>query len=100
MAARRVKWMPRALTEYKNALEFYNERNGNSYYSKGIHGAVKRRLASLQKFPEIGHPCAKENIRILNVVGFGIFYELEKDELLIHSFWDHRRNPSERKDHP
>jgi plasmid stabilization system protein ParE len=93
-----VKWMPRALTEYKQTLHYYNQRNGSTEYSDKIHSAVKRRLATLQKFPEIGHRCAKEKIRIVNVAGFGIFYELEDEQILIHSFWDYRRNPDDRVD--
>ncbi|MFN8396238.1 MAG: type II toxin-antitoxin system RelE/ParE family toxin, partial [Bacteroidia bacterium] len=68
-------------------------------YSKALQSAVKRRLAFLQSFPEIGHKCSKEKIRVLNMGNYGIFYELENDQILIHSFWDFRRNPEERIDH-
>ena len=98
MAKRRVIWMPRALKEYKDVMQFYAERNGNRTYSQKLHAAIKRRISTMQKFPEMGHPCANEKIRIVNVADFGIFYEFDNQDLLIHSFWDHRRNPEGRID--
>jgi plasmid stabilization system protein ParE len=90
--------MPRALKEYKEALHFYTQRNGNPQFAQMIQNAVKRQLNILQAFPEIGHKCAKDKVRILNVVGHGIFYEVENEQILILSFWDFRRNPAKRID--
>jgi plasmid stabilization system protein ParE len=99
MAQKQIVWMPRAIAEYKKALQFYTERNGNPQFSQLIQTAVKRRLKILQIFPEIGHKCANEHVRILNVAGYGIFYEIENEQILILSFWDFKRNPDKRIDH-
>jgi plasmid stabilization system protein ParE len=98
MAKRKITWTPEAKSDLSDVLDFFAKRNGNKKYSNWIYREVRSRLKLLQKYPNLGHQGLNDSARIIPFSYFGIIYELYKNEIIILSFWDFRRDPKNRED--
>lgn len=91
--ARRIIWTSLADRIFTGILEFYVERNGSKLYSRKLNNELQTLLKILAKQPYTGLKTDFHGIRVIIKSNFKIFYEVRKDELVVHLVWDCRQNP-------
>ena len=94
MVESKIKWSKNAEIDLFETLKFYTQRNKSTIYSKTILKEVTDSTINLLTFPMLGRPYGKL-LRILVVMNYNIYYQVQKDLIEIHLFWDTRRNPAE-----
>jgi len=97
MLKRKLIWSPQSKIELLEILEFYKKRNGNAIYSRKLYTEIMKLLELCRTYSFIGKPTDYENVRILTVDDFFIFYEVSNTELIVHTIWNSKRNPSHLK---
>ncbi len=95
MAKRKIIWSHRAKIKLIAILEFYAERNKSKAYSAKIFQRINKELALLSKQPDIGINTDIDSVRGLIVDNYILFYELIKEEIIVHTIWDCRQNPED-----
>ena len=93
--ARKIEWTVAARIDLLEILEFYAKRNGNSVYSRKIHLLIKKTIQLLSKRSFLGKATEIENIRVIVVKDYLIFYEALEKSVLIHTIWACERNPED-----
>ncbi len=94
MVESKIKWSKNAEIDLFETLKFYTVRNKSTIYSKTIVKEVTDSTLNLLSFPFLGKPY-NDFLRILIVMNYNIYYQIQKDLIEIHLFWDTRRNPAE-----
>jgi len=97
MVKRKIVWSNRAKIKLFEILEFYNERNKSTTYSKKLYKKFTKELLLLKKQPEIGIKTDLDNVRGLIVEDFILFYEIYPEMIVVHTVWDCRQNPESLK---
>ncbi len=97
MGKRKIIWSHRARIRLLQILEFYNDRNQSKVYSLKLYEEIKKHLSLIQKQPEIGIKTEINTIRGLVFKNFILFYEVEPNQIIVHSIWDCRQNPEDLK---
>jgi toxin YoeB len=98
MARRTITWAENASIELRSILEFYEERNQSTTYSKWLLREINYRTELIADFPKMGRVTADESFRIVPFYHFGIIYGFSDLNIHIVSLWDFRRNPGKRID--
>lgn len=96
MADKKIVWSKRASHELKRALEFYNQRNGNTTYSLRILNEVDFLLKNLSKNELIGRLTSNKFTRVIPMKEYLIFIEVTHNNIEIVSFWDNRQGIKDR----
>jgi len=91
--ARQIIWTIRAQRERKEILLFWNERNQSSIYSRKLNELIKDSLQLICKFPFIGKPTNRENIRVKILKNHLIIYQITTTNIIVLSVWDNRQSP-------
>jgi addiction module RelE/StbE family toxin len=91
--ARQIIWTNRAQQERKEILHFWKERNQSNTYSCKLNELIKDSLQIICKFPFIGKPTTKENIRVKILKDYLIIYQVTAIEIIVLSVWDNRQSP-------
>lgn len=97
MVRREIKWSQNALQDKLTILDYWNNKNGNSDYSKKIDSALRNIISVLGSFENLGKKLAGESIRYLVKNDFIIYYEKFPSHIEILHIWDSRRNPADIK---
>jgi len=93
MAKCKIVWSHRAEIKLFEILEFYFERNKSKTYSAKLYNRLNKELQILLKQPNIGLNTEMESVRGLIVDDYTLFYEYDKEKIVIHFIWDCRQNP-------
>ena len=93
MVQREIIWTRVSELQLQEILEFFNQRNKNTTYSRKVYNKLKKEVLIASKNPEIGIKTKLENIRGLIIVDYIIFYEILETRILILKVWDRRQNP-------
>jgi toxin YoeB len=93
--ARKVIWSIRAQQDRKDIFAYWNNRNKSNEYSRKLYRLFNDAIQLLTKHPEIGRNTLIENVRVKVVRDFLIIYEVTTENIIIHTIWDGRRNPSD-----
>lgn len=96
MAEKSIIWSDRANLEFKEILEYYTKRNGNSEYSLKILLKTEQFLKTLKENEFIGRLTSNKTTRVMVMDVYLIFYEIHQHQIEILSFWDNRQNPKDR----
>ena len=95
MAGRTVVWTKTAKFREEQFLNIgKKERNQSPAYPIKIIKNTDAKIADLLKHPESGLSTDYADTRISAMGHFSIFYKLDKNLLIITSFWDNRQDPS------
>lgn len=97
MGKRKIIWSDRAKKKLFEILEFYEQRNQSKTYSIKLYQRFKKELSVLPKHPDIGIKTEIESVRGLIVDDFMLFYEPDKEKIIVHTIWDCRQNPDDLK---
>lgn len=60
-----------------------------------LYNQIQKNVRLLVKQPHIGVRTNIKDIRSLIIGEFMIFYEVTKDQVVIHTIWDCRQNPDD-----
>jgi len=94
MAKRKIIWSHRAEIKLFKILEFYAKRNKSRTYSAKLYQRLNKELKILLKQPNVGLNTEIESVRGLIVDDYILFYEYDKEKIIVHSIWDCRQNPA------
>jgi plasmid stabilization system protein ParE len=97
MGKRKIIWSNRATKKLLEILEFYASRNKSKFYSVDLYRRINQKLKVLISQPEIGIKTDSKNVRGLIVGHFILFYEFDKEHIVVHTIWDSRQNPENLK---
>jgi len=90
---RKIVWSPRAQVLLKRILDYWEDRNGNSTYSRKLFRLFENAIFTLAKMPEIGRSTENKKIRYKIVKNYFLYYTFDDTELKIIAVSDMRRNP-------
>lgn len=93
MAQRKIIWSEPARQEFIRILDFYNQRNSSPKYSIKLSKKIKTIVSHLKRNPFLGIPSNNENIRVIIIEVFLIFYHISDNQIDILSICDSRMNP-------
>jgi len=94
-----IIWTEDAKNDLSKIILFYNERNGNTLYSKKLVDAVKKTLDLLKNHPFLGLKVKNlDNYRVLIIKNYKIFYKVFPENIEIVLVWDNRQNPEKISD--
>ncbi len=96
--ARRIVWTSLASDIFTSILEYYVDRNGTKTFSRKLNKDINLTISLLIKSPFLGIHTNFENIRVMIFKNYKIFYQVEKEEIIIHLVWDARQDPDRLKD--
>ncbi|NGM63597.1 type II toxin-antitoxin system RelE/ParE family toxin [Sphingobacterium sp. SGG-5] len=92
MAKRKIVWTEKANLERKEILEYWINRNKSKSFSVKLNRLIISDLKLLSLSPFIGRKTKIENVRVKIVRDYLIFYEILKEEILVLTVWDGRRD--------
>jgi plasmid stabilization system protein ParE len=95
MAARKVIWSQNATEQLNEILNYYLQRNGNNVYGSKLYKKIIGAARILSKQSLIGKKTEHENIRVMAIGFYLMFYELTEKQIEILIVWDGRRNPKQ-----
>jgi addiction module RelE/StbE family toxin len=95
MGKRKIIWSNKANRKLFEIMEFYAQRNSSKTYSIKLFQRFQRELTVLIKQPEIGIKTEIESVRGLIVDDYILFYEYDREMVIIHTIWDNRQDPNE-----
>ena len=90
-----IFWTSTARKQRDQIFQYWNKRNGNSYYSQKLNLEIRERSKILKMNPEIGKPTNFESTRILIMKHYSIVYKLALPKIIITAFWDNRKDPKQ-----
>ena len=94
MAKRDIVWTKTASKQRRLILSFWNKKNQSITYSLKLITQVNARLQVLSDYPQSGKKANFPNTRVAALEHFSIFYQFDKTQIIITSFWDNRQNPT------
>jgi plasmid stabilization system protein ParE len=97
MGKGKIIWSLSAKSKLFKILEFYSARNKSKSYSVKLYGRFRTELAILLNQPEIGVKTEIENVRGFIIEHFIFFYEPQGKNIIVHTLWDSRQNPTDLK---
>lgn len=97
MAKLKIVWSQRASIKLFEILDFYTNRNKSTTYSTKLYKKFIKELSLLSKQPDLGRATDFESVRGLIIEEFILFYEITKDQIIVHTVWDCRQNPEDLK---
>ncbi|MEI7491129.1 MAG: type II toxin-antitoxin system RelE/ParE family toxin [Bacteroidota bacterium] len=90
---KKVIWSDKARQDLLEILDFYNHRNGNIRYSSMLFKKILKDISLLSAHAFLGKQTDHEDIRVLIIWEYLIFYETNPDTIFITNVWDSRRKP-------
>ena len=93
MATKPIVWSTRASKELQEILDYFIKRNGSAVYSLKSLDEIEATLSILSKNEWIGKPATDKKLRVLFMKNYSFIYEIEEEQIKLHSFWDNRQNP-------
>lgn len=92
---RRITWTARAQNDRRKIFEYWNNRNKSNLYSRKLNELIRQSLVLIAKYPQIGRPTDKNNVRLKVLKEYLIIYEVMPKEILVLAIWDCRQNPED-----
>lgn len=92
---KKIVWSAKARKDLLRILEYYFLRNGNILFSRKLYKKIKTDVNLLKMQGFLGRTTDYENIRVIAIWDYLIFYEVFPDTILITNIWDTRRNPED-----
>ena len=90
--AYKIVWTEKANIERLRILQFWIDNNKSRVFSLKLDKLFISAIRDLSKKPTIGRKTEFENVRVKIVREYLIFYEIVRQDLVILSVWDGRRD--------
>ena len=94
MAQLIVFWTETALKQRNYVFEYWNERNKSTEYSKRLNVKIIERISLLKSQPKLGKKTDFNDIRVVSMGHYSIFYRFDTQKVIITGFWDNRQDPN------
>jgi toxin YoeB len=94
MAKRKIVWSAKSKIDLFQILEYFYIRNGSKTYSIKLNSKIRRAIRLLSNHPFLGLQSDNDNVRALVEGDYAIFYQIDKESILITTIWDCRQNPN------
>lgn len=96
--ARKVIWSERALSDRREILTYWKNRNKSSRYSKKLNGLFRSAIQLIREHPLIGK-CTNDNqARVKIVRDYLLIYDIAETAIHILLIWDTRQDPEKLKE--
>jgi len=92
---RQIIWGRFAQHDRLQILFYWHKRNKSKTFSKKLNSLFNEGLKLVCKYPTIGKPTNKPNIRIKIVREYFLVYEIYEDKIIVLRVWDSRQNPND-----
>jgi len=90
---RQIIWTKHAQKERIDILKFWIEHNKSITFSWRLNDLIKDSLKLISRYPFIGKPSNREDIRVKVLKNYLIIYQITPTEIIVLSIWDNRQNP-------
>ena len=90
--AYKIVWTEKANIERLRILQFWIDNNKSKVFSLKLNKLFISAIRDLSKKPTIGRKTEFENVRVKIVREYLILYEILRQDLVILSVWDGRRD--------
>ena len=94
---RRITWALEARKERRKILTYWTKRNKSDRYSIKLRKLIKDEIQFIAAHPDCGILSDIENVSYRVLRDYLIFFEENKNEILILSIWDGRQDPEKLK---
>lgn len=91
--ARLIEFSVRSTQQLKKILDFYDERNGSSDYSRELMRNLMDDLQLLAKMPLASSPSTRPDVRFFYLMGFTVVFRFNTRRLTVLSIRSSRRKP-------
>jgi plasmid stabilization system protein ParE len=91
--AQKIIWSQRALNEFNEILEYWENKNRSNAYSKKLATQIIKSVDKIGKFNFIGKETEDDKARVYLSGNYSVFYEISNEGIVILCLWDNRRNP-------
>jgi plasmid stabilization system protein ParE len=89
----KIEWSHFAKQQRDEIFIYWNNRNKSTVYSKKLKSIIKEKTNQLKIQPHSGKKTSEENIRILVLKNYSLFYTITPETIYIISFWENHQNP-------
>jgi plasmid stabilization system protein ParE len=90
---RLIEFSRRSTIQLKKILTFYDKRNGSDLYSKRLLKALLDELQHLAKYPTIGNPSTRPDVRFVYLMGYTIIYRYSPQKVTLLSIRSDTQKP-------
>jgi plasmid stabilization system protein ParE len=87
-----IVWTEKANIERQHILQFWVDHNKSKTFSLKLNKLFISSIREIAKRPSIGRKTEFDNVRIKIVREYLVLYEVIKNDLVILSVWDGRRD--------
>ncbi len=92
MAKRKIVWTEKANLERKEILKYWIDRNKSKSFSIKLNKLIIHDLKFLSSNPYTGRKTKIDNVRVITVRDYLLFYEILEEDILVLTIWDGRRH--------
>ena len=92
---KQVIWSATAKQELFDILEFWNKNNLSSIYSSNLYQKIQINIKYISENNFIGKMTNIDNVRVVVISNYLLFYEVKETFIEIFSIFDSRRNPED-----
>jgi len=90
-----IIWGRFAQQDRLQILYYWHNHNKSKAFSKKLNSLFNEGLHLVCKYPTIGKPTDKPNIRLKIVREYFLVYEILEDKIIVLRVWDSKRNPKD-----
>lgn len=88
-----IEFSRRSTSQLQKILEFYDERNGSTDYSRRFLRCLLQDLHRLAKTPTASSPSTRSDVRFFYLMGFTIIFRYNTRRLTVLSIRSSARKP-------
>lgn len=97
MAQRKVIWSFNAKSERDEMLEYWNDRNKSTTFSKKLRLDIVEKTSTLKTQAFAGKSISKSDFRILIFENYNLVHKITETQIQILSIWENHQNPKKLK---
>lgn len=86
-----VIWSELAISQRKEILQYWIDRNKSNTYSIKLNNLINKSVAALSLFPFIGRESNKPSVRVKVIKDYLLIYKILDNEIHILTIWDSRQ---------
>ena len=94
---KKIVWTKEALENKFDILNYWTVRNKSNEYSRKLNKLFRETTKVIQKFPNLGRPTKRKDIKSIQSREYLVFYKESEDSIFILHLWDGRQDPAKRK---
>ena len=88
-----IEFSRRSTTQLQKILMFYDERNGNTDYSRRLLRCLLEDLQRMSEMPTASRPSTRPDVRFFYLMGFAIIFRFNTRRLTVLSIRSSARKP-------